>query len=67
MDRTINELMIESNINYKLMNEKKTFSSNKKIKGNKPKPISITLENVRKGKRSRSVHSAGLSCLWDTG
>ena len=43
------------------------LSTNKNISGNKSKPIPVTSENVRKGKKSQSVHAAGLSCLWDIG
>ena len=43
------------------------FSSNKNISGYKFKPILVTSENVRKENKSRAVHAAGLSWLWDTG
>ena len=70
MNRTIDNIMIKSNTNNKLMNDipnEFKLSTNKNISGNKSKPIPVTSENVRKGKKIREVHAAGLSCLWDTG
>ena len=42
------------------------FSSNKNINVNKFKPIPVTTANVRKENKGWSVHTACLSCFWDT-
>ena len=70
MDSTINNLLSESNKNYKLINDilnEFKFSSNRNISGNKSKSIPITLEDVQKVENGRSVDAVGLSLLWDTG
>ena len=43
------------------------FNSNKRMKYTKPKLIPVTTANIRKGKKGRQLHAAGLSCLWDGG
>ena len=62
-DITINNLISESKENNKVINnipKELKFSSNVHISRNKSKPIPVTSENVRKGKKSQSVHAAGL-------
>ena len=63
IDRTVNQLINESNKNYKVMNDipnQLKFNPNKNINGNKSKPIPVTSGNVRKGKYIQSVHATGL-------
>ena len=69
MDRTTDDIISESNKNYKPMNDipnELEFSSNKNISGNKSKRIPVTSEHIHKVKKSLSVPAAGLSWLWDT-
>ena len=70
MNRTIDNITSESNTNDKLMNgipNELKFSSKIYINGKKYKPISITSENLCKGKNIWAVHAVDISCLWDTG